>query len=223
MTKFKRLASIAMVGCIMGSMLEMNANAVNVALTENNKASSTSIITISEYEKALQEAGKPYGIEVEVLDYNPNIKLTQEMLNNAVRELQEAGSTITITDLTPASNPATTPIRAMLKRGTYETNFKVSSLYGYAYITVWADVTCDFQISNVAQVHSIRVYQQGGYVNFNSWETLDTSYQRNYPSNGNLDVGVTGLARFEHPDSISGATVGITIKIDGKHVTIKCC
>ena len=221
MTKFKRLASIAMVGCIMGSMLEMNANAVNVALTENNEASSTSII--SEYEKALQEAGKPYGIEVEVLDYNPNIKLTQEMLNNAVRELQEAGSTITITDLTPASNPATTPIRAMLKRGTYETNFKVSSLYGYAYITVWADVTCDFQISNVAQVHSIRVYQQGGYVNFNSWETLDTSYQRNYPSNGNLDVGVTGLARFEHPDSISGATVGITIKIDGKHVTIKCC
>ena len=183
-------------------MLEMNANAVNVALTENNEASSTSIITISEYEKALQEAGKPYGIEVEVLDYNPNIKLTQEMLNNAVRELQEAGSTITITDLTPASNPATTPIRAMLKRGTYETNFKVSSLYGYAYITVWADVTCDFQISNVAQVHSIRVY---------------------YPSNGNLDVGVTGLARFEHPDSISGATVGITIKIDGKHVTIKCC
>ena len=223
MTKFKRLASIAMVGCIMGSMLEMNANAVNVALTENNEASSTSIITISEYEKALQEAGKPYGIEVEVLDYNPNIKLTQEMLNNAVRELQEAGSTITITDLTPASNPATTPIRAMLKRGTYETNFKVSSLYGYAYITVWADVTCDFQISNVAQVHSIRVYQQGGYVNFNSWETLDTSYQRNYPSNGNLDVGVTGLARFEYPDSISGATVGITIKIDGKHVTIKCC
>ena len=223
MTKFKRLASIAMVGCIMGSMLEMNANAVNVALTENNEASSTSIITIFEYEKALQEAGKPYGIEVEVLDYNPNIKLTQEMLNNAVRELQEAGSTITITDLTPASNPATTPIRAMLKRGTYETNFKVSSLYGYAYITVGADVTCDFQISNVAQVHSIRVYQQGGYVNFNSWETLDTSYQRNYPSNGNLDVGVTGLARFEHPDSISGATVGITIKIDGKHVTIKCC
>lgn len=223
MTKFKRLASIAMVGCIMGSMLEMNANAVNVALTENNEASSTSIITIFEYEKALQEAGKPYGIEVEVLDYNPNIKLTQEMLNNAVRELQEAGSTITITDLTPASNPATTPIRAMLKRGAYETNFKVSSLYGYAYITVWADVTCDFQISNVAQVHSIRVYQQGGYVNFNSWETLDTSYQRNYPSNGNLDVGVTGLARFEHPDSISGATVGITIKIDGKHVTIKCC
>ena len=223
MTKFKRLASIAMVGCIMGSMLEMNANAVNVALTENNEASSTSIITIFEYEKALQEAGKPYGIEVEVLDYNPNIKLTQEMLNNAVRELQEAGSTITITDLTPASNPATTPIRAMLKRGTYETNFKVSSLYGYAYITVWADVTCDFQISNVAQVHSIRVYQQGGYVNFNSWETLDTSYQRNYPSNGNLDVGVTGLARFEHPDSIAGATVGITIKIDGKHVTIKCC
>ena len=223
MTKFKRLASIAMVGCIMGSMLEMNANAVNVALTENNEASSTSIITIFEYEKALQEAGKPYGIEVEVLDYNPNIKLTQEMLNNAVRELQEAGSTITITDLTPASNPATTPIRAMLKRGTYETNFKVSSLYGYAYITVWADVTCDFQISNVAQVHSIRVYQKGGYVNFNSWETLDTSYQRNYPSNGNLDVGVTGLARFEHPDSISGATVGITIKIDGKHVTIKCC
>ena len=223
MTKFKRLASIAMVGGILGSRLEMNANAVNVALTENNEASSTSIITISEYEKALQEAGKPYGIEVEVLDYNPNIKLTQEMLNNAVRELQEAGSTITITDLTPASNPATTPIRAMLKRGTYETNFKVSSLYGYAYITVWADVTCDFQISNVAQVHSIRVYQQGGYVNFNSWETLDTSYQRNYPSNGNLDVGVTGLARFEHPDSISGATVGITIKIDGKHVTIKCC
>ena len=223
MTKFKRLASIAMVGCIMGSMLEMNANAVNVALTENNEASSTSIITIFEYEKALQEAGKPYGIEVEVLDYNPNIKLTQEMLNNAVRELQEAGSTITITDLTPASNPATTPIRAMLKRGTYETNFKVSSLYGYAYITVWADVTCDFQISNVAQVHSIRVYQQGGDVNFNSCETLDTSYQRNYPSNGNLDVGVTGLARFEHPDSISGATVGITIKIDGKHVTIKCC
>ena len=101
MTKFKRLASIAMVGCIMGSMLEMNANAVNVALTENNEASSTSIITIFEYEKALQEAGKPYGIEVEVLDYNPNIKLTQEMLNNAVRELQEAGSTITITDLTP--------------------------------------------------------------------------------------------------------------------------
>lgn len=223
MTKFKRLASIAMVGCIMGSMLEMNANAVNVALTENNEASSTSIITISEYEKALQEAGKPYGIEVEVLDYNPNIKLTQEMLNNAVRELQEAGSTITITDLTPASNPATTPIRAMLIRDTYETNFKVSSLYGYAYITVWADVTCDFQNSNVAQVHSIRVYQQGGYVNFNSWETLDTSYQRNYPSNGNLDVGVTGLARFEHPDSITGATVGITIKIDGKHVTIKCC
>lgn len=118
MTKFKRLASIAMVGCIMGSMLEMNANAVNVALTENNEASSTSIITISEYEKALQEAGKPYGIEVEVLDYNPNIKLTQEMLNNAVRELQEAGSTITITDLTPASNPATTPIRAMLIRDT---------------------------------------------------------------------------------------------------------
>ena len=77
MTKFKRLASIAMVGCIMGSMLEMNANAVNVALTENNEASSTSIITIFEYEKALQEAGKPYGIEVEVLDYNPNIKLTQ--------------------------------------------------------------------------------------------------------------------------------------------------
>ena len=57
MTKFKRLASIAMVGCIMGSMLEMNANAVNVALTENNEASSTSIITIFEYEKALQEAG----------------------------------------------------------------------------------------------------------------------------------------------------------------------
>ena len=178
MTKFKRLASIAMVGCIMGSMLEMNANAVNVALTENNEASSTSIITIFEYEKALQEAGKPYGIEVEVLDYNPNIKLTQEMLNNAVRELQEAGSTITITDLTPASNPATTPIRAMLKRGTYETNFKVSSLYGYAYITVWADVTCDFQISNVAQVHSIRVYQQGGYVNFNSCNGVQREHNK---------------------------------------------
>lgn len=67
MTKFKRLASIAMVGCIMGSMLEMNANAVNVALTENYEASSTSIITISEYEKAVAGSRKTIRNEVEVL------------------------------------------------------------------------------------------------------------------------------------------------------------
>lgn len=190
--------------------------AVDIAYANDDR-----LITIEEYEAAMNAEGAKYGIKCDVLAYDPSIQLTQGMLENALRNLKFSAENFKITDIAPSRTMAST--RSMPVRSTFYKEFRASCPpFGWADIRVEADVTVDVQNSYVIQVHNTSAYQYGPFMNFDSWETTKIDTKLNVPRAGWTRATVSGRARFSYADPVTGITTGMTYGVSNAEVYIQC-
>lgn len=187
------------------------------------------IISIEEYKAAIKAEGAKYEIDCNVLSYNPDIKITAEMLDYAVNNVRVYAESIekdteqASKDITTTVNPATDSIgvRSMPLSKDVSGYFTVSNAYGSASMQVDANVTVDAQNNTVISVNSTDVYQSGAFVNFDSWKTKSVSSKRNSPSTGWITLTVKGRATFSYADPVTSITTGYTHSVTEK-VKIDC-
>lgn len=167
-------------------------------------------ISIEEYKSAIKEAGEKYGVDCEVLDYNPDIQLTKEMLEKAINDIRLSAESFEVQQVTLNVEDGNISTRSMpVTKDVYGT-FKIKDFYGEATIRVDANVTVNAQNGNVMSVNSTNAYQTGFFINFTSWQTTSISKRLNSPSNGWITLTVSGRATFSYADPWTGITTGYT-------------
>ena len=185
-------------------------------------------VSIEEYEAAIQAEGEKYGVSCEVLDYDPQVNITTEMLENALDEIRTYAQSLkvecdskaivaeSLSSQVKNAQPKLMPIDADVY-----TIFIVSSSYGSADMRAEANVTVDGQNDYVISVNSTNVRQSGAFVNFVSWDTIDITTTKNSPSTGWIEMDITGAITFSYADPFTGITTGVTNDVT-KVVTIDC-
>lgn len=69
-----------------------------------------------------------------------------------------------------------------------------------AQIHLTATVTINAQNGEVMNIDSVSAYQSGFAINFTSWETTSISASKNSPSNGYVNLSVSGRITFTWTD-----------------------
>lgn len=198
----KRLVSL-----IMGTIMVVSCGFSSFA-AENKK-----VYTIQEYEEILQAEGEKYGIDCEVQDYDPNVEITEEVLERGLENLKRYAESREVDEETLEKTNLEEGVKvsrvAPINR-VRTASFSVSNAYGRATMVCEVDATMDIQGGNIMYVNSIKVYQQGSFLNFQSWTTTSTSYTKNSPSRGWVQVAVKGRATFSYADPVTGILTGYT-------------
>ena len=163
-------------------------------------------ISIDEYAAAIKAEGTKYGIDCEVIDYDPSKKITQEMLDNAIN-VDNLSSIMTLESSEKQNNVT----RNMPVTKTVQKSFSVvHPPYGSATIRADVNVTIDAQRDYVITVNSIDVHEAGGSVNLDYWLTTNTSVIKNAPSTGYITLHVDGRIRFSYTEPTTGITTAYT-------------
>lgn len=187
------------------------------------------VVSIEEYEAAIKAEGAKYDIDCNVLSYNPDTKITAEMLDYAVNNVRAYAKSIE-KDTQQAPGEITTPvnpvtdsigIRSMPISKDVSGYFTVNNAYGSASMQADANVTVDARNSTVISVNSTDIYQNGAFVNFDSWETKSVSSKRNSPLTGWITLTVKGRATFSYSDPVTSIKTGYTQNVT-KKVKINC-
>lgn len=208
----KKMMSILMILCMI-----MTSNVIVFAEEQ--------YVTIEEYEAAICEEAERYDIVCNIIDYDPEIKITKEMLQKGIDNVREYAKSVHTTnecyvskeiDVVDSINPYLMPVT----RNVYG-YFQIKNVYGNARMCVEANVTIDLQANNVMYVNSIESYQLGAFVNFTSWSESSITYKMNSPSAGSINVVVKGRATFSYADPVTGITTGYTSSVS-EVVTIDC-
>lgn len=188
------------------------------------------IISIKEYEAAVKMVGEEYGIELFLLDYNPSVQITKEILAYEMDDLR-----LTLQMAKPVKKQTNlfsnkkisifpdSPQRVMPVTRYFSNSFTVSCplVNGQAVFLVSANVTTDAQNYYVISVNSITAHQVGNFTNFDGWITDSISTTRNSPSQGYITATVRGRATFSKTGSISGNKIGRTETVN-ETVVINC-
>lgn len=186
------------------------------------------LITIDEYSAAIQAEGAKYGVECVVVDYDPSIQITQEMLDSALENLRNCitGFSVTVVDAesipeidSNSITPFSMPIRDIFKG---PEGFRIECPYGYAFVRGVVDATVNAQNGDVMEVHDVDVEQYGGYTNFHSWTVDDISYTENRPRSGFVEITFSGMARFSYADPITGVETGVSFDVIDEEVHVEC-
>ena len=171
-------------------------------------------ISIDEYAAAIKAEGTKYGIDCEVIDYDPSKKITQEMLDNAIKNINVfalESQIINVDNLSSimtleSSEKQNNVTRNMPVTKTVQKSFSVGS----ATIRADVNVTIDAQRDYVITVNSIDVHEAGGSVNLDYWLTTNTSVIKNAPSTGYITLHVDGRIRFSYTEPTTGITTAYT-------------
>lgn len=185
--------------------------------------SQDNVVSIDEYTAAIKAEGAKYGIECNILNYDPDVQLTEEMLAYAINNVrvyaksmktneQDVNIVGTSNMISPYSMPVTRNLIG---------DFTIANLYGTANMRVDANVTIDINNDNVISVNSLDAYQIGAFANFQSWELTNISATKNSPSTGWIKVRVQGRVTFSYADPVTSVTTGYTSKVD-RNVNIDC-
>ena len=176
-------------------------------------------ISIDEYAAAIKAEGTKYGIDCEVIDYDPSKKITQEMLDNAIMNINVfalESQIINVDNLSSimtleSSEKQNNVTRNMPVTKTVQKSFSVvHPPYGSATIRADVNVTIDAQRDYVITVNSIDVHEAGGSVNLDYWLTTNTSVIKNAPSTGYITLHVDGRIRFSYTEPTTGITTAYT-------------
>ena len=215
------------IGLLLTALVLVNTNLPCMAAESEDV--NKSYISIEEYEKAVQEECAKYDIECKVLDYDPTIVITQEMVDDAILnariyaesiEVQSSGDFVVDTFKDVSVDEGASVYAMPVTQNVYGSMY-ISNVYGYANFTVKANVTVNVQNSAVMSVNSTEVYQEGSFMNYQGWETTSISSKLNSPSTGYITVNVTGRATFSYADPVTGITTGYT-STESKSVKINC-
>ena len=221
----KRLRKLLAIALTATMVMSMGAPAF--ATTEKE-------ISIEEYEMQIQSEAKKYGIEYEVLEYDPNKVIPQEMADKAVKDIQLYGEYRTAQNISNSNKFAATKenanvmasnnelLRAIPMSKNVSGSFSIIVFpYGRASMAVDANVTVDAQNNAVMRVNSTDVYQLGNFVNFTGWTTTSVSPGLNSPELGWVSLLIKGRATFAYADPVTGVTSGHTEQVT-EVVEINC-
>ncbi len=216
------------VSCVALALFLMMSFCVTTSATT---PSSTDTISIAEYEAAIQAECAKYGIECRILDYDPNLQITQEMLNRGIENARNYAESLLEQkqpDLMPSIRDGNSnidnnqsPLGIMPLTQDYIAYFRIYNTYGSADMAILANITTNLANGLVMSVNSTSVYQYGSFVNFVSWETTGVSSTRNSPKNGYVTFKITGRATFSYADPVTSITTGYT-SYETKTVQMNC-
>lgn len=192
------------------------------AFTTNNTDEN---ITIQEYEAAIKNECKKYGIECEILNYNPKIEITEKDLTAELDRIRKFGERKKEEEFIDISNsiykfPTTISPRIMPQTKNVSETFKIDCVYGWVNMKLAANITINVQAGNIMYINSYDVYPSGTYVNFDSYTLKSVTYTQDRPSLGWITFTVKGTARFSYTDPYLQITTGYnvdsteTVKVD---------
>lgn len=181
-------------------------------------------ISIEEYEARLKAEAQKYDIEYTVLNYDPEVELTESDLERAIEHLKDFNDSIKITPVKTmiVTKQGPTSTLSMPIEKTVYGAFGVSCTYGQASMTLEADVTVDAQNSRVISVDRTEVYQEGMLFNFQDWVTTSITTKLNQPYVGWIRGSVSGRLTCSYADPITGVQTGQTKKITVPSIPINC-
>ncbi len=178
------------------------------------------VVSIEEYEQAVQAEAVKYGIEYEVLNYDPDKVLTKDTIEKGVNDVRIYAESFQVmqkdTEATSAKAMRVMPLDKDVSK-----RFLIASAFGTAEMMLDANVTVDAQNAYVMRVNSVEAYQSGLFSGFKSWTTTSISSRLNSPSQGWVSFTVNGRATFSYADPITGIENGYTSNIS-EPVEIKC-
>lgn len=161
-------------------------------------AEETGELTFKDYDNAIQEAGKLYGVDVWVNDYDALGEITQEKIDDAVETIKNFAETAHVEEHT--ENEVTTPSirRASKASRTRNGYFDIVAGAGMATIKVVINATIETETYLISSINSKTAYQEGVSLCFSSWTTKRISTTQNYRGNGKVLAEVTGYAVFNY-------------------------
>ena len=213
-----------LVAVIITSMFPISVNAAEFV-----SQGTTQSITIEEYERAIQKECIKYGVEAFILDYDPNICITEDMLIHGVNKAREYAQSVSVNEITIDNNVRehadseenNTPYGIMPFTDDYSATFLVENTYGSAEMRLDANITTNIANNTIMYVNSVDVYQLGAFVNFVSWENTNITYEKDYPHNCWVTFTIKGKVTFAYADPWTSITTGYSSN-ESETVMIDC-
>jgi hypothetical protein len=174
--------------------------------------------SISDYQHIIQSEANQYGIIVSVDNYDGSTPITQDVINNGIKDLKKfhesfiknnvSSMEISESQQTPQNNSRSMPV-SRTRSGTFTV-----SAEGYGTAQIQADINAAINIQNgdVMYVNNVNSYQCGAYSNFKSWTQTGYSTSLNDPYNGYVNAIIYGRATFEITLPII-QTTGYTVSV----------
>lgn len=160
-------------------------------------AEDDSILTIDDYNSALQEVANEYDVNVSVNDYSAIGEITQEKIDEAKESVKVFAESFEIIESNePVALTTNGPRRASKANRTRSGYFDVNCAYGSATIKVTMTATIGLENYLITNVYNKKAYQDGVAINFSSWTTSSISTTLNYARSGNVLAKVSGRAVF---------------------------
>lgn len=160
-------------------------------------AEDESVLTIEDYNNALQIAAEEYGINAWIYDSDQIGEITQEKIDEAVNNVKLFAESIEIVESDgPEVLNTNGPRRASKANRTRVGYFDIVCILGMATIKVVVNATINLETYLISSVNSRSAYQEGVSIGFSSWTTNRISTTMNYRMSGNLLAEVTGYAVF---------------------------
>lgn len=224
----KKFIAVMLLACLSMS-ISLTAVAANSDGAVTKTSDGNEIVSIEEYVAAVQEEAAKYGIRCYLIDYDPDFKITREMLEAEVERIRKAGGFV-VQEIGPGQQEVTVSeardiisysiARAMpVTKNVYNTFRVASPLYGSATIRVDANVTVNVQNGDVMSVNSVSARPTGVYVGLKSWKTSSITKSLNKPYHGYISLNVKGEAVFARDSS--GTEIGYIADVQ-QLVTIDC-
>ena len=183
------------------------------------------VVTIEEYERALAAEYAKYGVEFKVLDYDDDITLTRDTLNNQLAKVEQVANSFKIIEVTDDINSSLatqniSPLAMYYDKDVYK-DWTVSNAYGSATMRSEANVTMNGSNNEVISINSYETYQHGTFVNFDDWQTTSMTVKKN-STKGYIDMTIKGRVTFSYADPYTGIKTGYTSNVSKTLTAVKC-
>ena len=205
--------------------LGMSISTVSAYAAENQN---NRIISIAEFEEKMQEECEKYNIGYEVLEYDPNVQITQADLDASLQRVREYGEKKLIEAETDESEMVQNeesqvpgPARIMPVTKNRSQTFNVTNVFGTGHFKLTTNVTVNAQNNGIISVNSYKVQKSGLSLNLDSYKINKITYTKDKPSTGWVSFNVDGVCEFVYTDPLLGLTASYTDEFS-KAVQVNC-
>ena len=180
------------------------------------EAASDEVVSHEEIEAAYRAIGDEYGVELEVVEYDPDIIITRDKFEKALEYVRQvAQSEIVVQGLEADAIEETNidPIAMVISR-TRNGSFYLSQFPSSATIRVAITVSMDADRGTIISVDKIDSYQSGFATDFENWIPVQHTPYTNSPSNGWVTVDVVGRVVWVITEPTSGTKFTDTVDVN---------
>lgn len=166
----------------------------SISLTQPIHAKEQNTLSVENYVSAITEEAKKYNVDVWINDYEALGEITQDKIDQAVKNVQLFATTIHTEENNTNLHSSISTYASTKTRTGY---FDIVAAPGSATINV--DITASVSSGNkISSISRKNAYQAGVAFFFSSWTTHSISTTMNSPSNGYVKAVVTGYAVFNY-------------------------